>query len=257
MFSQLCYTDFIMKKVLLLQSRPEDVASDNEYEAFCTLGGIPEEMLVRVRMDQAELPDINLDDYSAVIMGGGPANFSNAKGRKTSMQRAFEPWLFALLERIVREDKPFFGACLGYGAMQMILGGRLSFDYGEPVMAVEVTKTPAGQSDPLLAGIPEEFLAFVGHKEGAFNVPEPAVELARSATCSQMLRHGNNVYATQFHPELNGPGLALRITTYRNAGYFPPEHADELTRMAMETDVIWPVQILKAFVDRYIKADDY
>ena len=239
-----------MKRVLLLQSRPEDAASDNEYEAFCHFGRLHEDQIHRVRLDRGEFPEINLSDYSAIIMGGGPANFAYVESQKSSMQREFEPWLRELLRRIIDEDKPFLGACLGFGAIVSVMGGRMSFEYGEPVGAIEVEKSDT--NDVLLDSLPQTFLAFVGHKEGVLELPEGATELARSSTCSQMLRVGQNVYATQFHPELDGPGLALRIQTYRDAGYFPPEEVEELVEMALHTDVVWPVQILEAFAERFV-----
>jgi GMP synthase (glutamine-hydrolysing) len=66
-----------------------------------------------------------------------------------------------------------------------------------------------------------------------------------------MVRIGKNVYATQFHPELDTQGIILRINVYRNAGYFPPESAEELIEAVKNEHVTVPVQILKRFIDRY------
>ena len=178
------------KKFLLLQSRPETEASDNEYEAFCALGNIDPAMITRIRMDRGELPEINLEEYAGVIMGGGPANFVYSHNQKSEAQKVFEPWLFNLFGHIVALDKPFLGACLGFSLAVKYLGGTVSFDYGEPIHAVGVTLSPAAAEDRLLEGIPHTFTAFVGHKEGAITVPHGAIELARSTTCAQMLRIG-------------------------------------------------------------------
>lgn len=240
-----------MKPFLLVQSRPEDVASDNEYEAFWQLGRVPASSIVRVRMDRQEFPQLTLADYSGVLMGGGPANIAYDDSKKSAMQTAFEPWLFALLDEIIATDTPFLGTCLGFGALTKAMGGTVSFEYGEPVEAVEVVQTAEGLQDPLLQGLPPLFPAFVGHKEGVGDTPDSVVELARSSNCSQMIRAGKNVYATQFHPELDGPGLALRIQTYKNAGYFPAEEADQLVAMALAAEVEYPVRILQAFFERY------
>ena len=89
-----------------------------------------------------------------------------------------------------------------------------------------VTLTDAGASDPILAELPPTFNAFVGHKEAIRSLPDSATLLASSPTCPvQMFRVGANVYATQFHPELDVDGIILRIHAYADHGYFA---ADEL-----------------------------
>jgi GMP synthase (glutamine-hydrolysing) len=239
------------KPFLLLQSRPEEPASDDEYKAFCSYGGLAPEQLIRVRLDRAEFPDINLQDYSGILMGGGPANFAYDDDHKSDIQKAFEPWLFALLEKIIATDMPFLGACLGIGALVKALGGEVSFDYHESLGAVEIELSNDAKSDGLLAAMPAKFEAFVGHKEGVATAPKGAVELARSNVSLQMIRIGQNVYGTQFHPELDAASLVLRIETYKYAGYFAPEEADALIAAAWDSSVTEPTKILEYFVSRY------
>ena len=58
--------------------------------------------------------------------------------------------------------------------------------------------------------------------------------LASSPGCPvQAFRVGRNVYATQFHPELDGAAMTTRIHAYMNHGYFDPvsyTHLDEYKR---------------------------
>ena len=55
------------------------------------------------------------------------------------------------------------------------------------------------------------------------------MQLATSAACPvQAFRVGQNVYATQFHPELDLEGICTRIEVYKNAGYFDPSEAETL-----------------------------
>ena len=228
------------KPFLLLQSRPEDEASDDEYAAFLKFGGLQPEQLQRLRLDRGEFSPVNLDDYSGIFMGGGPANFAYPPEEKSPEQLQFEDYIMPLLRRIAAEDKPFLGTCLGVGALVTALGGRTDFDHGE-------------QDDPLLAGLPASFRGFVGHKEGTDTAPPNSVVLARSATCIQLLRAGKNVYAAQFHPELDADGLALRINIYKHAGYFAPEEAQDLIDAAYrESELVTePVKILRRFVEKY------
>jgi len=66
-----------------------------------------------------------------------------------------------------------------------------------------------------------------------------------------MIRYGQNVYATQFHPEADAGVFEDRIRIYRHKGYFAPETADDLIAMCHSSDVTVPVEILRRFVARY------
>ena len=66
-----------------------------------------------------------------------------------------------------------------------------------------------------------------------------------------MFRIGSNVYATQFHPELDVHGLVTRIHVYRDAGYFPPSEVDQLVARITAAVVTEPARILASFVARF------
>jgi GMP synthase (glutamine-hydrolysing) len=124
--------------------------------------------------------------------------------------------------------------------------------YAEPVGRVTVTLTRAGRDDPLLSALPEVFDAFGGHKEAVTTLPTHAVNLASSPGCPvQAFRVRTNVYATQFHPELDVDGICTRIEVYKHAGYFAPEEAESLKELARESVVVHPPRLLQRFVERY------
>lgn len=238
------------KKVFaLLQSRPEAIAVEDEYQAFLRLGKLKPEQVEQI--DLLQLPHIDLDDYQAILMGGGPTNFAEPSGNKTPEQLAVEGYVISLVQEIIQQDKPFFGACLGVGALVTALGGQMSYQYGESVRAVDVKLEDAAKQDDLLKGMPISFRAFVGHKEGVQAAPSGAVVLAKSATCLQMLRIGDNVYATQFHPELDPDGLALRLRLYKDAGYAEPEEVEDLIAEARREDTPHAAVVLQNFIKRY------
>ena len=56
-----------MKKFLILQLRPENEASDSEFEAILRFGGLSYEEVHRIRVEQGNVEDINLDNYAAII----------------------------------------------------------------------------------------------------------------------------------------------------------------------------------------------
>jgi len=241
-----------VRPFLLLAIRAEDAAADNEYESFLTLAGLGEGELRRVRLEQRPLGGVDLDDWSGIIVGGGPFNFSDPEELKTPVQRRVEADLSGLLDRVVSTDFPFLGACYGIGALGRHQGAVIDRRYAEPVGAVEVTLTPAGRRDPLLGELPAAFQAFTGHKEAVSQLPGHAVLLASSAACPvQAFRVGGNVYATQFHPELDVAGLNTRIEVYKHAGYFDPDEADEIRARAASSNITWPPAIMRGFVRRY------
>ncbi|MCF6302586.1 MAG: hypothetical protein L3J13_05220, partial [Devosiaceae bacterium] len=125
-------------------------------------------------------------------------------------------------------------------------------NYSEPVGAVDCSLTREGKSDPLLAGITQNFRAFVGHKEAAQALPPGCTHLVASDPCPfQMIRYKKNVYATQFHPEADPAEFELRINIYRKKGYFPPEDAQRLIQMVRAENITMPEKVLRNFVARY------
>ncbi|HET7138736.1 MAG TPA: glutamine amidotransferase [Arthrobacter sp.] len=241
-----------MKPFLLLASRAEDAAADDEYAAYLRYGGLAPGQLRRVRLEAAPLPDLDLTGYSGVIVGGSPFTSSDPAEQKSEIQHRVERELAALLDRIVAQDFPFLGACYGVGTLGTHQGAVIDRTFGEPLGAVEIELTEAGIADPVLRGMPRTFTAFTGHKEACSALPAHAVLLASSRTCPvQMFRVKENVFATQFHPELDAEGLVTRIDIYRHAGYFPPESAEELMAAARTFTVTEPMNILKNFVARY------
>jgi GMP synthase (glutamine-hydrolysing) len=241
-----------VKPFLLLSVRADDAAADNEYASFQSLSGLGEGDLRRVRLEQRALGDFDLRDWSGIWVGGGPFNYSDPEDSKSPVQRRVETDMHRLLNSVVRDDFPFLGACYGVGALGTHQRGVLGRGHAEPVGPVRVTLTPPGRRDPLLRELPAAFDAFTGHKEAISRLPGHAVLLASSAACPvQAFRIGSNVYATQFHPELDAAGLCTRIDVYKHAGYFDPGQAEELKALAWRTDARHPPAILRAFVRRY------
>ncbi len=241
-----------MKPFLLLAIRAEDAAADNEYASFLTLAGLAENELRRIRLEQRALGDIDLRDWSGILVGGGPFNFTDPEEQKSVVQRRVEADLVRLLDTVISADFPFLGACYGIGALGRHQGAVVDRRFAEPVGTVRVTLTAEGQRDPLLRGLPVTFDAFTGHKEAISRLPSHAVLLASSEGCPiQVFRVGCNVYATQFHAELDAAGMSTRVDVYKHAGYFDPDQADEIKAQARRSNVTWPPVILRRFVERY------
>lgn len=243
-----------MKPFLLLAIRGEDVAADDEYAAMLHRTGLDERRLVRVRMEQGPLGEVDLAGWSGVILGGGPFQASDPEDTKSATQQRVEAELAGLLDDIVARDFPFLGCCYGIGTLGRHQGAVVDRTYGEPIGGIRVTVTDAGRDDPLFATTGGEFGAYVGHKEAIRTLPPHAVGLASSAGCPvQAFRVGTRVYATQFHPELDLDGLATRIEAYRYAGYFPPEEADAVLAAAKASGVTETPNLLGRFIELFAR----
>lgn len=239
-----------MKPFLLLATRSVDRAADQEYEAMLRFSGLDEPQLRRVRMEQGPVGRIRLDDWSGVILGGGPFIVSDAD--KSPLQVRVEAEISALLDEVVARDFPFLGACYGIGTLGTHQGAVVDRTYSEPVGPMTIRLTEHGRADRLFGVLPDTFEAFLGHKEAIRTLPDHAVNLASSVACPvQAFRIGANVYATQFHPELDVAGVETRIEVYRHAGYFDPGEADTLKARARAADVVHPPTILRRFVELF------
>lgn len=243
-----------MKKFVLLATRAEDVPADEEYALFLRYTGLDERDLLRVRLEAGAMPNFDLDDLSGIFVGGGPFNASDPLEEKSAVQRRVEADFADLLSVVVERDFPFLGACYGVGTLGTHLGATIDRTHSEPISVVPVTTTDAGAADPLLAGLPRTFGAFVGHKEAISRLPASATLLASSPTCPvQMFRVGDNVYATQFHPELDVEGITTRIHAYAHHGYFETDELEMTLAAVRSAAVSHPSRMLRAFVERYAR----
>ncbi|MDY7543462.1 MULTISPECIES: glutamine amidotransferase [unclassified Cryobacterium] len=241
-----------MKPFLLLATRPEDEAADDEYEGFLSAGGLTPDALHRVRLEAAPLPAIRLDDYSGVIVGGSPFNAGDPEATKSVTQVRVEAELQPLLDLVVARDFPFLGACYGIGLLTAHGGGVVDGTWPEDAGPTRVSLTEDGAADPLFGILEPDFEAFVGHKEACTVLPRGAVLLATGENCPvQAFRVGRNVYATQFHPELTNASILTRIRIYRDNGYFKPDALTEVIANITAATVTQPANLMRAFVRRF------
>ncbi len=240
------------KKILILQMRPENEASNSEFEAFLRVGGLDKDQVHRIRVEKEEIPQINFKKYSAIIAGGSPFDVSTPESEKSQTQIRIESFYAEIFKRIVKDDFPFLGACSGMGLLGQYCGTMVSNKYSEPVGSIVVSITQEGLKDSLLEGLPKKFNALVGHKEACDEVPDGAVLLVSSKQCPiQMFRLKKNIYATQFHPEADSEEFVLRVNIYKEFGYFPAEKTNKLIESLQGLDTPVPKEILKRFVKKY------
>ncbi|MDH5649409.1 MAG: glutamine amidotransferase [Gammaproteobacteria bacterium] len=242
------------KPILILQLRPEDATAESEYQRILTYGQLNAEDTCRFRIEHNGIPEnLDLDHYAAIIVGGSPFDISTANHKKTDIQKKIEADFQRLLEQVVKRDFPFFGACSGNGLLGHYLGAPITTRYGEAVGCVTLDITNEGKQDKLLKDFPPRIDVLLGHKEACDVVPEGATLLMTGSQCPvQMFRVGDNIYATQFHPEADPEEFALRIDIYANHGYFEPQEAEAL-KAASNKPTPHAQEILRRFVAWYFK----
>jgi GMP synthase (glutamine-hydrolysing) len=136
-----------------------------------------------------------LESYDAVLVFGGAMHADHDDAH---------PWLgpeTAWLQQLLAAKTPVLGVCLG---VQLL--ARAADAWVGPLPEAEigwhgVELTDEGVADPVLGAMPRTFAAMQWHHY-TYAVPEGAVELARSATCTQAFRLGDACWGVQFHPEV-------------------------------------------------------
>lgn len=138
-----------------------------------------------------ELP-ATLDEHSGAVIFGGPMS---ANDPDDYIRREID-WIDVPL----RENRPFFGICLGAQMLTRHLGGNVAT---APCGRVEVgwyplEPTPEGRA--LIDDWPDYVYHF--HREG-FDLPAGATRLATAEVYeNQAYRYGDRAWGVQFHGEL-------------------------------------------------------
>jgi GMP synthase (glutamine-hydrolysing) len=184
----------------------------------CEPPGLYEDVLLergatidRVELDEGErLPDWL--GYDLIIAMGGPMSVNDD---------ASLAWLTdekRLIGEAVRAGIPFFGACLGVQLLAAALGARVYPGPTPEVGLLAVTLTSNGRLDPVMSGLPERLFTVQFHGD-TFDLPEGAIQLARSSSYPNQAFRWKRAYGVQFHLEVTGPMVAAWLEVPAYAAY--------------------------------------
>lgn len=173
-----------------------------------------------------QYPETIMEGYSGLILGGsGDFDFDgnreeNDPARKFSYELLGQ--LRPLFTYLFDNDIPTLGICYGHQLLGAFAGAQVVFDEGQKKTASHEVKLIVKKNDYFLfSDLPESFSAQYGHKDVLDRVPEGAVLLMNGGEQCKIsaLKYKNNIYTTQFHPELTYDDMIERMNS--TPGYLP------------------------------------
>lgn len=142
----------------------------------------------------SDVPQINLDKYSSVILSGRRKNdaLMNATNSK-------------LVLHSLDKGKPLLGICYGAEILALTLGGTIK-KMAFPRHGLH--KVQVMTANPLCNG---KINAFESHSYMVSTLGSSFTQIASSDDCKfEIFRYGNkNIFGTQFHPEMSQDGRLL------------------------------------------------
>lgn len=199
-------------RFLLLQARAShDPMLQREVRSFALHLGVEEEAVTSHNLLDGPVTVAEVWRHDALLIGGSGEYYVSKRNLP------YQEELFAVLCEVAERGHPTFASCFGYQCMVQALGGEIVHDPpSAEVGTLELRLTAEGLEDPLFGQLPERFHAQLGRKDRAARVPEGVPNLAASdVNPHQALRiPGKPVWASQFHPELDGPENRARFERY-------------------------------------------
>lgn len=242
-----------MSKLLFLSLRQGELAYEvarAEYHDVLKATGLSEVDVELQILDKLDEEVGSLDNVSGIIVGGSSLNISNAE---------YSPWqrhIHEVLAGVVDSGLPVFFVCFGFSWLVDHLGGTVGHSHPEDSGPTEVMLSDAAHSDPLLQGSAARFTALTGHTENPDedSLPAALTVLATGPSCPvQIVRYGEQVWATQFHAEMDAEAMHTRMDFFYDYGYFPAAQYARIVADLPNHDVAWANAILRNFAQYCFK----
>lgn len=220
-------------RFLLLQIRDEAAIRQEEHASFIRHGELaPEQLDVLNVFDRPHFsPDV-LEGYDALFIGGA--------SEASVLEPRDYPFVVDgqhLISHCIDREIPVFASCFGFQMAVLALGGDVVRDRNHYEMGtIPIRLHASAGTDPLLQGMPEEFLAVSVHQEKSVTVPRGCELLASTDDCIHVFRvDGKPFWAFQFHPEVDRATLVSRLTFFKERYTKDDDHLDEVITTAEET----------------------
>ena len=142
----------------------------------------------------SNIPSLNLDNYSSIILSGRRKNDSEMNVINSK-----------LVKYSVEKNKSLLGICYGAEILALTLGGTIKkmVSPRHGLHEIEVTK-----SNPLCNG---KIKGFESHSYMVSKLNSSFTQIASSIDCKfEIFQYDNkNIFGTQFHPEMSPDGKDL------------------------------------------------
>jgi GMP synthase-like glutamine amidotransferase len=216
-------------QILLIQFRATPVTAALEKASIVRELGPDVSVSCVSALDESiswDVPTEILADIDGVIFGGsGDYDFDGGRSdddaaRATSYMLLEK--LRPLLDYIFQHDIPTLGICYGHQIIGAYAGASVVNDVTQKKSrSHEVAVVVDKEAYCICADVPDSFFAHYGHKDSLDRVPEGAVLLMNGGEACKVsaLCYKQNIFTTQFHPELTIEDLRLRMEA--TPGYLP------------------------------------
>ncbi len=151
--------------------------------------------------DDQPLPK-DTDQVRAALIMGGPMNvYEEDKYPFLTVENLF-------IKKLIDKDIPTLGVCLGSQLIAKALGSRVYRAPAEEVGWSDITLSEAARQDVLFSRMPYPAMRVLQWHGDTFDIPRGATLLAQSPVVPhQAYRYKNNIYALQYHIEVDEPML--------------------------------------------------
>ena len=138
--------------------------------------------------------------------------------------------LYKFLQKIIENEIPFLGICLGAQLLAKTAKAKVKLDVCREIGWFKVQLTDAGIKDSLFKDLDKELIVFQWHQD-MFEIPKEGILLATSEKCpNQAFKLKKNIYGLQFHIEMTSQMIKEWLEEEVKEGGIEKKEAERILR---------------------------